>query len=173
MVFVLAIVSDSLATSISSSRLTSRTILLANYPSIHSSIVKEPFPELLNHREWYRTPLLSKKSSGPAPSGPKGKVAYTTLYDQLSKCFKAVGIRGSSVTHLPRSSGAKSLEQKGVSEDQIRRLGKLTIASKAKQELTRSAIIGKWAVETMEKCYLSSISREACRAQAGFAKEVG
>jgi hypothetical protein len=150
---------------------------LANYPSIHSSIVKEPFPELLNRRKWYRTPLLSKKSSGPAPSGPKRKVAYTTLYDQLSKCFKAVGIRGSSVTHLPRSSGAKSLEQKGVSEDQIRRLGELTVASKAKptvlQELTRSAIIGKWAVETMEKCYLSSISREACRAQAGFDKEVG
>jgi len=36
------------------------------------------------------------------------------------------------------------------------------------QELTRSAIIGKWAVEIMEKCYLSSISL-----QAGFTKEVG
>jgi len=81
--------------------------------------LKGPFPELLNCRKWYCTPLLSK-SSGPAPSGPKGKVAYTTLYDQLSKCFKAVSIRGSSMTHLPRSSGAKSLEQKGVSEDQIR-----------------------------------------------------
>jgi hypothetical protein len=44
----------------------------------------------------------------------------------MSRCFKAVGIRGSSVTHLPRSAGAKSLEQKGVSEDQIRRLGELT-----------------------------------------------
>ena len=112
------------------------------------------------------------ESSGPAPSGPKGKVTYTTLYDQLSKCFKAVSIRGSSVTHPPRSSGAKSLEQKGVSEDQIHWLGELTIASKAKpmvlQELTRSAIIGKWAVEIMEKCYLSSISL-----QAGFTKEVG
>jgi hypothetical protein len=75
------------------------------------------------------------------------------------------GIRGSSVAHLPRSSGAKSLEQKGVSEDQTRILGKLTIASKAKQELTRSAIIGKWAVETMEKCSPPSLG--------GFAKEAG
>ena len=63
-------------------------------------------------------------------------------------------------------------KEPGVSGDQVRRLGELTIASKAKpmvlQELTRSAIIGKWAVEIMEKCYLSSISL-----QAGFTKEVG
>jgi hypothetical protein len=39
------------------------------------------------------------------------------------------------------------------------------------QKLTRPT--GKWLVETVEKCYLSSISREACRAQAGFEKEVG
>jgi hypothetical protein len=45
--------------------------------------------------------------------------------------FQAVGIHGSSVTHLPRAAGAKSLEQKGVSEDQIRRLGKLTPPSPA------------------------------------------
>ena len=30
--------------------------------------------------------------------------------DQMAKCFKAVGIRCSSVTHLPRSAGANCEE---------------------------------------------------------------
>ena len=126
-------------------------------------------------------------STGPAPpSGPSGrkKITYSTLYDQMVKCFQAVGIQGSSITHLPRSAGAKSLEQKGVSEDQIRSLGKLTPPSPA-ELLSPHGIhytssqghailyVGKWLVETVERCYLSSICREACRAQAGFEKEVG
>ena len=64
-----------------------------------------------------------------------GKVPNKTLYDQLSKCFKVVGIRTSSDPLGQR-------EQKVVSKDQIRRLGELTIKSKAKpmvfRELTGS-----------------------------------
>ena len=86
----------------------------------HSSIRHEPFPNLLDRKRWYRTRLLIPLSSRKKSTG---KIAYSTLYEQMAKCFKAVGIRGSAVTHLPRSAGAKSLEQKGVSEDQIRRLG--------------------------------------------------
>ena len=98
----------------------------------------------------------------------------------MVKCFQAVGIQGSSVTHLPRSAGAKSLEQKGVSEDQIRRLGPHRQSYKAPHGIHYTSsqghailYVGKWLVETVERCYLLSICREACRAQAGFEKEVG
>ena len=104
--------------------------LLANFS--HSSLSHEPFPNLLDAAGWYHTPLLIRTT---APSGPSGgrkkKIGFTTVYDQMGKCFQAVGIRGSSVTHLPRAAGAKSLEQKGVSEEQIRRLGRLTPPSPA------------------------------------------
>jgi len=117
------------------SRFTPQACLYLTFHPFHSSIRHEPFPDLLDRKSWYRTRLLiplssRKKSTGPAPSGPR-KISYSTLYEQMAKCFKAVGIRGSAVTHLPRSAGAKSLEQKGVSEDQIRRLGKLTPPSPA------------------------------------------
>jgi hypothetical protein len=57
-----------------------RTILLANYPSIHSSIVKEPFPELLNHREWYRTPLLQAQGEGCLPRRPQAHIYARSFY---------------------------------------------------------------------------------------------
>jgi hypothetical protein len=80
----------------------------------------------------------------------------------------------------PEPLGPKSLEQKGVSEEQIRRLGHPHQQNYkppwySLQKLTRprySLYIGKWRIETVHSCYLSSISREACRAQAGFEKEV-
>ncbi|KAN0075157.1 Transcriptional activator of glycolytic enzymes domain containing protein [Elaphomyces granulatus] len=94
---------------------------------------QEPFPDLLDRKSWYHTPLLMRTTStGPAPSGPRGgkKIAYLTPYDQMAKCFQAVGIQGSSVTHLPRSAGGG--------------LGPPTGAD--------------W---TVKRCYLSSICREA------------
>ena len=100
---------------------------MANFS--HSPLSHEPFPNLLDAASWYHTPLLIRT---PAPSGPSGgrkkKIGYTTVYEQMGKCFQAVGIHGSSVTHLPRAAGAKS---QGVSEEQIRRLGKLTPPSPA------------------------------------------
>jgi hypothetical protein len=80
------------------------------------------------------------------------------------------------MTQLSWSSGAKCLQQKGVSEDQIRRLGELTITSRAKsmalRKLTRSHYyrqVGDRDDEDMLS--LLHLSR-GCRAQAGFAKEV-
>ncbi|KAN0075171.1 hypothetical protein V8E54_007782 [Elaphomyces granulatus] len=75
------------------------------------------------------------------------KIAYSTLYDQMAKCFQA-GIQGLSVTHLPDPLGPRAWSRRGSRK-------------------TRSA---DW---TLKRCYLSSICWEACRAQAGFEKEVG
>jgi len=57
-------------------------------------------------------------------------------------------------THLSRSSGAKTAELKGVSEDQIRRAG-------------------RWNQEQMVGCYLNSLPRKFMRTMAGHPAQTG
>ena len=51
-------------------------------------------------------------------------LAYNTQRVWVCKAFEYAGVASQKKTHLSRSSGAKTAELKGVSEDQIQRAGR-------------------------------------------------
>ena len=80
--------------------------------------------------------------------------SYNSQRDWVVKAFSYAGVTSQKKTHVGRSSGAKTAELKGISEDQIRRAGRRN------QEL-------------MIVCYLNSLPRKFMRAMAGHPPQIG
>ena len=72
----------------------------------------------------------------------------------MVKAFGYAGIISQKKTYTGRSSGVKTAELKGVSEDQIRRAG-------------------RWNQEQIVGCYLNSLPRKFMRTMAGHPPQMG
>jgi hypothetical protein len=76
-------------------------------------------------------------------------MSYKVHRDAIAGALEHIGLRSRAKTHVGRGSGARMADIGGASEAQIRRLG-------------------RWNNQAMEKCYLTSLPREAMRTLAGF-----
>ncbi|ETP36757.1 hypothetical protein F442_15373 [Phytophthora nicotianae P10297] len=103
----------------------------------------EKFPDFTSSSCWYDLKLLK---TGKDPTKP---MSYKVHHDAISSALKYAGIRSKAKTHVGRGSGSRMADLGGASESQIRRLG-------------------RWNNQSMEKCYLTSLPREAMRTLAGF-----
>ncbi|KAJ8576337.1 hypothetical protein ON010_g2882 [Phytophthora cinnamomi] len=103
----------------------------------------EPFPDFTSSESWYPTKLLKTgKDTTKAMS-------YKTHNEAITAALKFVGVHSTAKTHVGRGSGSRMADVAGASESQIRRLG-------------------RWNNQAMQKCYLTSLPREAMRTLAGF-----
>ncbi|OWZ02399.1 hypothetical protein PHMEG_00026051 [Phytophthora megakarya] len=103
----------------------------------------EPFPDFTRSENWYPIKLLKTGKD------PTKEMSYKVHHDAIAAALQHIGLRGRAKTHVGRGSGARMADLGGASEAQIRRLG-------------------RWNNQAMEKCYLTSLPREAMRTLAGF-----
>jgi len=125
---------------------------LAFYLLYRWDLTEEPFPDFTQRSAWYDIRLI-KGSSG---NDTTAALSYNSQRDWVVKAFAYAGIASKKKTHIGRSSGAKTAELKGVSEDQIRRAG-------------------RWNQEQMIGCYLNSLPRKFMRSYLvdRLGKEIG
>ncbi|KJZ69682.1 hypothetical protein HIM_10929 [Hirsutella minnesotensis 3608] len=109
----------------------------------------EPFPDFSRRSSWYDIRLI--KGNG---AGRTAAFSYNSQRDWVVKAFAYAGITSQKKTHVGRSSGARTAELKGISEDQIRRAG-------------------RWNQEQMVGCYLNSLPRKFMRTMAGHPPQIG
>jgi hypothetical protein len=119
---------------------------LAFYLLYRWDLTDEPFPDLRSRSAWYDIRLL--KATGA------GGIAYNSQRDWVVRAFNYAGVVSHKKTHVGRSSGAKTAELRGVSEEQIRRAG-------------------RWNQEQMVGCYLNSLPRKFMRSMAGHPLQPG
>jgi hypothetical protein len=117
--------------------------LLAFYLFWRWHVDREPFPDFTSSERWY--PLKLFKTGKDATV----EMSYKVHRDAMADALKCVGINSKAKNHVGRGSGARMADLAGASEAQIRRLG-------------------RWNNEVTEKCYLTSLPREAMRTLAGF-----
>lgn len=114
-------------------------------------LINEPFPDFSQRSAWYDIRLVKGNSNSSNRTKP---FSYNAQREWVIKAFSYAGITSHKKTHIGRSSGAKTAELKGVSEDQIRRAG-------------------RWNQEQMVGCYLNALPREFMRSMAGHPKQMG
>ena len=122
---------------------------LAFYLLYRWDMTSEPFPDFGQRAAWYDIRLI--KASGVNRTAA---IAYNSQRDWVVKAFTYAGVMSQKKTHVGRSSGAKTAELKGVSEDQIRRAG-------------------RWNQEQIVGCYLNSLPRKFMRIMAGHPPQMG
>ena len=120
---------------------------LAFYLLYRWDLGEEPFPDFSQRSAWYSTPLIKASCSATA-------LSYNSQREWVTKAFQYAGISSAKKTHLGRSAGAKLVELKGISEDQIRRAG-------------------RWNQEQMVGYYLNSLPRKFMRTMAGHPSQMG
>jgi len=109
----------------------------------------EPFPDFSKRSAWYDIRLLKATTAERTVT-----FSYNSQRKWAAKAFSYAGVVSQKKTHIGRSSGAKTAELKGVSEDQIRRAG-------------------RWNQEQMVGCYLNSLPRKFMRQMAGHPPQMG
>ncbi|KAJ6436501.1 short-chain dehydrogenase [Purpureocillium lavendulum] len=109
----------------------------------------EPFPDFSRRSAWYDIRLI--KGNG---TDRTAAFSYNSQRDWVVKAFAYAGVTSQKKTHVGRSSGARTAELKGISEDQIRRAG-------------------RWNQEQMVGCYLNSLPRKFMRTMAGHPPQIG
>lgn len=120
---------------------------LAFYLLSRWDLTEEPFPDFSRRSAWYDIQLI--KGADPTTA-----LSYNSQRDWVVKAFAYVGIASKTKTNTSRSSGAKTAELKGVSEDQICRAG-------------------RWNQEQMISCYLDSLPWRFMRMMAGHRPQKG
>jgi hypothetical protein len=109
----------------------------------------ETFPDFSQRSSWYDIKLIKGNGSDQATA-----LSYNSQREWVVKAFAYAEITSQKKTHVGRSSGARTAELKGISEDQIRRAG-------------------RWNQEQMVGCYLNSLPRKFMRTMAGHPPQVG
>ncbi|KAJ6436387.1 short-chain dehydrogenase [Purpureocillium lavendulum] len=109
----------------------------------------EPFPDFSRRSAWYDIRLI--KGNG---TDRTAAFSYNSQRDWVVKAFAYAGVTSQKKTHVGRSSGARTAELKGISEDQIRRAG-------------------RWNQEQMVGCYLNSLPHKFMRTMAGHRPQIG
>jgi hypothetical protein len=123
---------------------------LAFYLLYRWDLTDEPFPDLRSRLAWYDIRLLKATGAGAGADG----LAYNSQREWVVRAFDYAGVVSQKKTHVGRSSGAKTAELRGVSEEQIRRAG-------------------RWNQEQMVGCYLNSLPRKFMRSMAGHPLQPG
>lgn len=123
---------------------------LAFYLLCRWDLDNEPFPDFRQRPSWYDIRRL--KSNGDS-ANRTASLFYNTQRDWVIKAFTYVGVT-SQKRPIGRSSGAKTVELEGVSEDQIRHAG-------------------RWNQEQIAGCYLNSLLRKFMRTMAGRPIQIG
>ncbi|KAJ6780567.1 hypothetical protein PWT90_10658 [Aphanocladium album] len=122
---------------------------LAFYFLLRWDLTEEPFPDLSHKASWYKVRLIRGFGNDSTAT-----FSYNSQRDWVVKAFGYAGIHSKKKTHIGRSSGAKTAELKGVSEEQIRRAG-------------------RWNQEQIVGCYLSALPRKFMRVMAGHPAQPG
>ena len=122
---------------------------LAFYLLYRWDLSEEAFPDFSERSAWYGTRLIKAMAGDPSAA-----FSYNSQREWVAKAFQYAGIRSQKKTYLGRSAGAKLVELKGVSEDQIRRAG-------------------RWNQEQMVGCYLNCLPRKFMRTMAGHPPQIG
>ena len=117
---------------------------LALYLFYRFDIESEEFPDVSSPHLWYDIKVL--RCSTVNRTGPMG---YATQYQAVKKCFAALNLKYKAKTHVGRGSSVRCAELQGVSEFDLRRMG-------------------RWNSNAMEGCYLSQLPRAGMRALSGF-----
>jgi hypothetical protein len=104
----------------------------------------EPFPCFRASQDWYAIKLLKRDNSNL-----NKQLSDSTANSWTRRLYSLSGIKGSKVSHMPRSSGARIAEANNVSEAQIRRGG-------------------RWNSDQMTGCYLTDLPRQFMRGMADF-----
>jgi hypothetical protein len=74
----------------------------------------EPFPCFRTSQDWYRIKLLKRDNAHI-----EDKLSDSTASTWTRRLYAASGIKGSKLTHMPRSSGARIAEANNVAESQV------------------------------------------------------
>jgi Centromere DNA-binding protein complex CBF3 subunit, domain 2 len=107
----------------------------------------EAFPAFETRRKWYDIRVLKGKDR-------EADISYGQQLSWTNHLFLESGISSSKKTHAGRGAGARSAEEKGVSDMMIRRAG-------------------RWNNDQMNGCYTTSLPRDAMRGLAGFPLAAG
>jgi hypothetical protein len=126
---------------------------LAFYLLYRWDLTDEPFPDLRSRSAWYDIRLLKATSASGGGASANG-LAYNSQREWVVRAFDYASVVSQKKTHVGRSSGAKTAELRGVSEEQIRRAG-------------------RWNQEQMIGCYLNSLPRKFMRSMAGHPLQPG
>ena len=127
---------------------------LAFYLLFRWDLTEEVFPDFSRPAAWYDIRLIKGVGAGSSKLDRTSAFSYNSQRDWVTKAFGYAGITSKKKTHIGRSSGAKTAELKGISEDQIRRAG-------------------RWNQEQMIGCYLNSLPRKFMRTMAGHLPQKG
>jgi hypothetical protein len=117
---------------------------VAFYLLLRWDLTNEPFLDFGSRARWYDVRLLKSTDASPTSI-----FAYNSQRDWVIKAFAYAGIQSNKKTYVGRSSGVKTAELKGISEAQIRR-------------------VGRWNQEQMIGCYLNSLPRKFICTMAGY-----
>ncbi|KAG2211522.1 hypothetical protein INT45_009793 [Circinella minor] len=115
---------------------------LAFYFFYRFHVSGEPFPDFSTSENWFKIKMLKGCDRFQ-------DMAYTTQNDAIRCAFNACDIASLHTTHAGHGSGARDAELHGASEDSLCRHG-------------------GWNMQSMERYYLSKISRELLRTINGF-----
>ncbi|KAG2212027.1 hypothetical protein INT45_010435, partial [Circinella minor] len=120
---------------------------LAFYFFYRFHVSGEPFPDFSTSENWFKIKMLKGCDRFQ-------DMAYTTQNDEIHRAFNACDITSLHTTHAGHGSGARDAELHGASEDSLRRHG-------------------GWNMQSMERHYLSKISRKPLRTINGFPAKQG
>lgn len=105
-------------------------------------VPNENFPTFTTNKDWFDL----KVAKGVYYNKP---LTYSTHYNATNCAFDACQISITKKTHAERGSGAQHSEIDDATEDELRRHG-------------------RWNMQSMESCYLTSLSRRAIRIADGL-----
>src|SRR5437667_6232488 len=121
----------------------------------------EPFPCFRTSQDWYEIKLLKCDNAHI-----KAKLSDSTASSWTRRLYATSGIKGSKVTHMPRSSGARIAEANNVSEAQVSSHFYTFILHLLTMVQIRRG--GRWNSDQMTGCYLTELPRQFMRGMANF-----
>lgn len=107
----------------------------------------EEFPNMTTREKWYDIHVMKGTDR-------LKQISYSTQAKAYKRAFKAVGISTAKVTHAPRGSAARHMNEEDVPDNQQRR-------------------VGRWGKDKMLGCYMTDLPKQAMRALAGFSTRQG
>ncbi|CAO3677880.1 unnamed protein product [Rhizopus microsporus] len=110
-------------------------------------ITNEGFPCFNTNMDWFNLKIVKRVDYNKP-------LTYTAHYAATIRAFDACSVSISKKTHMGRSSGAQHAEIDGATEGQLRRHG-------------------RWNMQSMESCYLTSLPRSSIRVINGFSGNKG
>ena len=112
-------------------------------------IAGEAFPCFESRASWYKIALVPVSSADPT-----ALMSYEAQRKMYQRVINACGVVTSAVTHVNRKSAVNMLAEDGINYDELRRMG-------------------RWAVDRMTGCYISSYPLKGLKSMADFRTDQG